>query len=160
MSRRSSTKIKKRDPLPQIRFYTGNGQGASSTALRKFTNVTVSDTAYAAGLSYDNDASQGSWFTVSQGGIYHVMYSDRSDVTIVTMAITRNVAFPMTTWAGNLLTWDKILAFCGAYGPEGDVQYLHYFGWLDGGDTIHAHCDPNMDGTDAAECQFQIVRMW
>lgn len=57
----------------QVEVYAGNGFGASSVTVRRFSNI-LTNTGTA--ITYADSASLGATFTINENGLYSVSYSD------------------------------------------------------------------------------------
>lgn len=59
--------------VSMVQLYTGNGQGSTNTAIRRFTN-TITNTG--TDITYADSATLGSTFTINTNGIYAIAYGD------------------------------------------------------------------------------------
>lgn len=142
-------------PRSEVIVDTGNGFGGTATKIRRFAN-TRKNTGTA--ITFADDATNGSTFTINEDGIYSIVYTDYKTTTGIFIAITVDVSSTTTNAAS--LTY--------ANGRRGGVNTpglalagsTDWTGILTAGQVIRAQSDGTADSTDAfvvfSICQVSV----
>lgn len=136
-----------------VRLNTGNGQGSSSTAYRRFTNVVTNQ---GSDISYGDSATLGGIFTIITAGVYAISYTDTFS-SAIDFGISLNSSQP-TTNITSITAADRLCSMAtGGANFSGTVSTTVY---LPAGSVIHAHTNPAaVSGATPALTQFTIVRV-
>jgi hypothetical protein len=131
---------------------SGNGHGATSTKIRRFTNSSTTGTA----ITYSDDANTGGKFTINEEGLYFVSWVDYATGGATTIGLSLNSSNP-TTIVSTLAVGEQLVSTVTG-GANTQAQVTH-MGRFKPGDVIRAHDNgATMAGSDPI-AQFQITKI-
>lgn len=135
-----------------VRLDTANGYGSSSTAVRRFTNVTATQ---GSDITYADSATLGGTFTINVAGVYAIVYTENFATANSEYGISLNA--PTLTVSVSSLAALNRLAFAQAYAVNASVS-VSWTGYLAAGSVIRAQTGSNGSGV-AGNAQFSISRV-
>lgn len=116
--------------------HTGNGQGSSSTAIRRFTTAMIN---VGTAITYADSATLGATFTINENGMYAIYYQDISlTSTAWQIAISLNSA-ELTTAPANLAVASRLAAAWNQSAAANGVG-TGCVAQLVAGNVIRPHC--------------------
>ncbi len=139
------------DGLTRIRLHTANGYGSGSTKIRRFTTTVVNT---GTGVTYLDDSTTGSTFTITVAGLYGITYTDNFNGSDQ-LGISLNSS-ELTTAILGITVADRLVA-CGTIGAN-DTQSVNWIGYLAANDVIRPHSG-GAAATTSARANFSIFRL-
>lgn len=137
---------------------TGNGEGSSNTAIRRFSNNPKNT---GSAITYADSSTLGASFTINENGLYSMSYSDSANGNVVKIGISVNSA-QLTTNIMTITAANRIMAGGGDLsslpGDTTTVCNVSAITALNVGDVIRPHTDGNPNGTGAA-VKFIITKV-
>uniref|UniRef100_A0A6M3M7U3 Putative tail protein n=1 Tax=viral metagenome TaxID=1070528 RepID=A0A6M3M7U3_9ZZZZ len=136
-----------------VRVQTGNGNGSTNTAIRRFTTVEVNT---GTAITYADSATLGASFTINSDGIYAIEYQDAPSAA-QEFGVSRNSTQLSTTIstitpvATRVFYWGSGTAFFPGH-ISGVVR-------LTAGDVIRPHTSTTAPSSSAGLNFFQIVKV-
>ncbi len=137
-----------------IRVNTGNGDGSVNTKIRRFS-TTVESIGNA--ITFLDDASDGSTFTINEPGIYHMTLNDgQTAAGSGTIGISKNSS-QLTTNIESITAADRLALTKWQLASVSSVNNSDATVILAKGDVIRVHSDGNNNQTTLA--QFTITKI-
>jgi hypothetical protein len=133
-----------------LHYDTGNGHGAVSTRIRRFTNERVN---VGCSVLYSDNANTGGAFTVQEAGVYTVVYNDGGGA-LVEFGLSLNTSTPTTSISSVTYAQGMRVRGSAANTVAGCTTWT---GWLYVGDVVRAHTDGGPNVTDT-RCAFSIQK--
>lgn len=140
-------------PRSEVYVDTGNGHGSGATKIRRFTNSRKNT---GAAITWSDDATNGSFFTINEDGIYSVSYTDSKSTAAVFIAITVSVS--STTTNANALTYANGRRLGVSTVAATATGCASWTGFIAAGSIVRAQDDGTADASDAF-CSFSIVKV-
>lgn len=143
-------------PYGVVRVEGGNGFGSTNTKIRRFsaTVITGKFGDPVTNISYADSSTLGGSFTVSEHGMYSVMYGDGSATAGSEMGLSLNSS-QLTTNIRSITASDRLGI---AKIPRTFSSFLSWTGELLPGDIIRAHGNGVADST-GVDVYFEIVQL-
>lgn len=129
----------------------GNGNGTSSTNIRRFTNI---ESEQGSAIDYADSSILGASFTIIEDGLYFISYTDRKNGAANEFAIGIN-STEFTTSPDSIIPSTRKALINTAAGLFGTITTIQY---LVADDVVRAHCAAAQDVT-AQGVRFEIRRL-
>lgn len=146
------TSVSKGAVKSMVHLQTGNGNGATSTAIRRFSTIVRN---IGTAINYTDNANTGAAFQILEDGVYSIFYCDRYESGAFGMGLSLNTTQPTTS----------ILSITGSE-KLGEVQSatanfdgITVTAYLKAGDVVRAHHDGNCNNNTAGRVNFIITQV-
>lgn len=134
-----------------IRVAQTNGSGAVATRIKRFSNLITQE---GSGVTFTDDANNGSSFTINEDGFYSISYTDNGN-TATDFGISLN-ASSLTTNIGGLSQAERLAQVTPSTG--GYEATATWAGPLKKGDILRAHTD-GVNSADATTASFSVSKV-
>jgi hypothetical protein len=132
-------------PNCSVRLDTGNGYGATGTAIRRYTNSSVVGNC----IAYADSSNSGMSFTINTAGVYTIDWSAKRSASSANIGISMN-ASSLTTTPDALTVANGNLGYKTIAGSTGDFGNISKTKYFNAGDVIRVFANANV-ANDALE---------
>jgi hypothetical protein len=132
-------------PNCSVRLDTGNGYGATGTAIRRYTNSSVVGNC----IAYADSSNSGMSFTINTAGVYTIDWSAKRAASAANIGISVN-ASSLTTTPDALTVANGNLGYKTIAGSSGDFGNISKTKYFNAGDVIRVFANVNV-ANDALE---------
>ena len=139
-------------PNCSVRLDSGNGYGATGTAIRRYTNNTTVGNC----ISYADNSNTGMSLTINTAGVYTIDWSAKRAASAANIGISVN-ASSLTTTPDVLTVANGNLGYVTIQGSAGDFGVISKTKYLNAGDIVRVFANANVSN-DALEI-VNIVRV-
>jgi hypothetical protein len=139
-------------PNCSVRLDTGNGYGATGTAIRRYTNSSVVGNC----IAYADSSNSGMSFTINTAGVYTVDWSAKRSASAANIGISVN-ASSLTTTPDALTVANGNLGYKTIVGSSGDFGNISKTKYFNAGDVVRVFANGNV-ANDSLEI-VNIVRV-
>jgi hypothetical protein len=146
------TSVSKGAVKSMVHLQTGNGSGAVSTAIRRFTTIVRN---IGTAINYTDDSNTGAAFQILEDGVYSIFYGDRYESGAFGMGLSVNTTQPTTSILS--ITGPTKLGEMQQAGAQFGV--ITVTAYLKAGDVVRAHHDGNCDNNSAGRVNFIITQV-
>lgn len=139
--------------LNRVRAYNGNGYGATSTAIRRFSNTVTAGS----GINYADDANLAGTFTIVTAGVYSASVMDYSNTAGYMCGASVNSAELTTTIISITESTKMAFAEIPAANHPGNTTGSRY---LAVNDVVRMHCSlTHTSPATNSECYFELTQV-
>lgn len=135
-----------------LRIQQAAGNGSTNTFIRRFTNIIEN---IGTGFTYIPSATLGDSITVSESGIYDIVYTDNFNGAGATFAIVKNYSTNVTPSSVPIA---NRLATNFSENTADFADSVPYSGYFNAGDVIRFYTSTNTVGTNVAQSQVTISK--
>lgn len=122
-----------------VRLDTGNGYGATGTAIRRYTNSTTTGNC----ITYADNSNSGMSLTINSSGVYTIDWSAKRSASAANIGISVN-ASSLTTTPDALTVANGNLGYKTITGSSGDFGNISKTKYLNAGDVVRVFANANV----------------
>jgi hypothetical protein len=145
--------IKKVSIIGRLKVTTGNGHGATNTAIRRFTTIEVQTNTQ--DVTYADSAANGATFTIVRTGTYFIQYADQLSSANAALGISVDSS-QLTTSIVSITSTDRVTVTVATSNAARQVAVARKFNT---GQVLRCHTDGTLNNATSAQSYVEIIRI-